>query len=45
MRTAGFRLMQQKNRKEYQDLFFLRRAGYMLDYAALLEGQVRPENY
>ena len=45
LRTAGFRLMQQKNRKEYRDLFFLRRAGYTLDYAALLEGQVRPENY
>ena len=43
--TAGYRLMAKKNRPEYSGLFFLRRTGYVLDYAALREGRVCPVNY
>lgn len=43
--TAGYRLTQEKSKPAFRSVKFLRQTGYILDYASLLEGKIRPLSY
>ena len=45
MGSAGYRLTIEIRKKEYGELCFLRHIGYILDYAAFLEGKIVPTHY
>jgi len=43
--TAGYRLMTKKNQPGYDSLYFMRRTGYVADFAALRQGRFVPSHY
>lgn len=43
--TAGARLTEEKARKKYKNLAFLRQNGYVLDFESLLKGLIKPSYY
>ncbi len=45
MGTAGLRLTTEIRKKKYAELCFLRHIGFILDYAAFMEGKIVPTHY
>lgn len=43
--AAGYRLTMEKSKPVFREVKFLRQVGYVLDYDALLEGQIQAEAY